>query len=631
MLIRRTQYKAPRRRRTWPLVAAGAGVLALLLGLMLAFSGGSAPTSNSSTKSKEVASVSQTERTDARPTSRRTNPLRTQKDPETKKEIEHKKDPETKKEIEDKKDPEPEPLKTIENSLHMKLVRIPAGEFTMGSSPEEGKRLGVRADDLAAEGPPHPVKITKPFFMSCHPVTLKQFFDFLGVSGYQPIFKRKQVERIPYRQTNESPVVIVSWEDAVAFCDWLSKKEGKKYRLPTEAEWEYACRAGRDTAYGFGDDPAMLGKRAWFKENSGNQAHPVGTRPPNRWGLSDMHGNVYQWTADWYAPDYYKNSPQQDPLGPGPAPTAGQKKPLKVMRGGDYTSDAAVCRSAARKYGSADDYATPRTGFRVVLEEPTRDPMPLQTIDNAIRMKLVRIPPGEFTMGSSPEERKRYAVQADAVAVEGPQHPVRITKRFSMAVHLVTVGQFRQFVQEAGYRPEGGDQWQNPFKRADFKPADDHPVVSVTWNDAVAFCRWLSKKDGHTHRLPTDAEWEYCCRAGKQTPFHFGENAEQLPKYAWFGGNADGHTHPVTGKTPNAWSLYDMGGHAWQWVEDWYDADYYKNSPDKDPHGPASGRDKVMRGGSIFTPGWACRAASRKARPANYVMPHAGFRVVRED
>ena len=163
-------------------------------------------------------------------------------------------------------------------------------------------------------------------------------------------------------QSENQPAVYVSWNDAVAFCDWLSKKEGKQYRLPTEAEWEYSCRAGTTTAYSFGDDPSKLGEYAWFTGNSGGKTHEVGTKKPNAWGLYDMHGNVWQWCQDWYDDrykEYSKDSPTRDPQGP----SAGR---FRVYRGGSFSSTPSYCRSASR-YRNVPTLRDSNLGFRVVL------------------------------------------------------------------------------------------------------------------------------------------------------------------------------------------------------------------------------------------------------------------------
>ena len=158
-------------------------------------------------------------------------------------------------------------------------------------------------------------------------------------------------------QTDDHPVVCVNWNGAKAFCDWLSKKEGKEYRLPTEAEWEYACRAGTQTKWNFGDNESQLGEYAWYVENSGIKTHPVGQKRPNAWGLYDTHGNAWEWCADWYAWDYYVSSPPDDPKGPSSGTS-------RVLRGGDCGSGAGLVRSAIRAT-SVPDNRDRTVGFRV--------------------------------------------------------------------------------------------------------------------------------------------------------------------------------------------------------------------------------------------------------------------------
>ena len=183
--------------------------------------------------------------------------------------------------------PQPPARQTdITNSIGMKLVLIPAGKFLMGSPENEVGRF-------PNEGPQHEVEISQPFYMGQYPVTVGQFRTFARDKNYS-------WQDPGSTQRENQPVSSVNWNDAVAFCDWLSKKEGKKYRLPTEAEWEYSCRAGTTTAYWFGDDPNKLGEYAWFSGNSGGKTQEVGTKQPNPWGLYDMYGNyMWQWCEDW--------------------------------------------------------------------------------------------------------------------------------------------------------------------------------------------------------------------------------------------------------------------------------------------------------------------------------------------
>jgi formylglycine-generating enzyme required for sulfatase activity len=184
------------------------------------------------------------------------------------------------------------------------------------------------------------------------------------------------------------------------------------------------------------------------------------------------------------------------------------------------------------------------------------------------------------------------------------------------------------------------------WKNVGWEQTDEHPVVNVTWNDAVAFCRWLSKKEGRTYRLPTEAEWEYACRAGTTTRFFSGDDENTLkdvanvadqsfkpidPGATWAPWH-DGYpfTAPVGRFKPNAFGLYDMQGNVWQWCSDWYSKDYYKNSPRQDPPGPDTPGARVVRGGSFGTYAARYRSAYRHFDGQGDRWPGLGFRVVRQ-
>ncbi len=258
------------------------------------------------------------------------------------------------------------------NTLGMKFKLIPAGKFTMGSPREEIDRcckLEEARNDwagryLRSEGPDHPVEITRSFYLGVTEVTVGQFRQFVEEAKYQV---GDTHWRDPgFEQTDDHPVVCVSCKNAIDFCAWLSKKEGKTYRLPTEAEWEYSCRAGKpDSRYCFGNDEAQLQNYATYN-NDRNGTSPVGQKKPNDWGLYDMHGNAWEWCQDYWAPDYYLNSPVKDPMGPG----AGEGF---VCRGGSWRDAAVYCRSAFRVYAHAPDSrdTNNRIGFRVLLVAPT--------------------------------------------------------------------------------------------------------------------------------------------------------------------------------------------------------------------------------------------------------------------
>ncbi len=226
----------------------------------------------------------------------------------------------------------------------MKLAPIPAGEFTMGSPTNEVGRY--RNDD--SESPQHRVRITKPFYMGATEVTQRQYEAVMGTNP-------------SHYKGPDRPVEDVTYVDAVEFCRRLNEKAGTAVRLPTEAEWEYACRAGTTTAYYYGADPKQLSDYAWYDDDSGGQTHPVGLKKPNAWGLYDMAGNVSEWCQDWYDPGYYAVSPPEDPQGP---PTG---KASRVARGGTADDPARSCRSAGRDYGDQKFIGAPDHGFRVVV------------------------------------------------------------------------------------------------------------------------------------------------------------------------------------------------------------------------------------------------------------------------
>jgi formylglycine-generating enzyme required for sulfatase activity len=203
------------------------------------------------------------------------------------------------------------------------------------------------------ERPRHSVTITRPFWLGVHQVTQGQWQQVMGTTPW----KTYTIEG------SDVAASFISWDDAAAFCQKLSRKEGKRYRLPTEAEWEYACRAGTATQFNFGDDESQLGEFAWFDGNTGSRrekyAHCVGQKRPNAFGLYDMHGNVWEWCEDWYDREYYKNSPAADPQGP----TSGASR---VLRGGSWYSAPNNVRCALR-YGYTPGSSGMFGGFRLVL------------------------------------------------------------------------------------------------------------------------------------------------------------------------------------------------------------------------------------------------------------------------
>ncbi|MBT5598224.1 MAG: SUMF1/EgtB/PvdO family nonheme iron enzyme, partial [Planctomycetaceae bacterium] len=240
----------------------------------------------------------------------------------------------------------------ISNSIGMTLKFTPAGTFLMGSPIDEPDRYGGEHQ--------HTVEISKAYYMQTTAVTQFQWKAIMGTDPWMGWF----LEKSWVSAGSLYPATYVSWDNAVAYCEKLSEREGKTYRLPTEAEWEYACRAGTETRWSFGDDEKVLGDYAWYDENTSGidekYAHQVELKKPNAFGLYDMHGNVFEWCHDYYVDGYYKLSPAQDP----PGPNSGTDR---VLRGGSWYGNASLARSAYRSRGVAA-HRRGNFGFRVVRE-----------------------------------------------------------------------------------------------------------------------------------------------------------------------------------------------------------------------------------------------------------------------
>jgi formylglycine-generating enzyme required for sulfatase activity len=256
----------------------------------------------------------------------------------------------------------------------MKLVLIPPGEFMMGSPQEEVDLLLKEAtekncdqwykDQLPGEGPQHRVRITKPFYLGVTEVTQEEYQRVVGINPSEFSATGKEKDKVVGQDTMRFPVEMVSWDESKVFCEKLTAMSQEQtarrvYGLPTEAQWEYACRAGTTTKWFCGGDEQRLKEYGWFQESSGGKTHPVGQLKANAWGLYDMHGNVWEWCQDWYEGDYYAKSPTDDPMGP-------LRGSGRVDRGGSWNHRPRCCRSANRYY-SGHITRGPDLGFRVFL------------------------------------------------------------------------------------------------------------------------------------------------------------------------------------------------------------------------------------------------------------------------
>lgn len=246
----------------------------------------------------------------------------------------------------------------FKNSIGMELAYIPPGKFVMGLPPKEDRGNAKQVE----------VEITTEFYLGKFEVTVGQWKALM--QDKSPWFMPDGKEfRSTFRDGKDHAVCYIGWDNAVEFCKRLSKKEGRNYRLPTEAEWEYACRAGTTTLYNFGDDPEQANDHAWWggtfsqmmpvgncKDDKERYAHLVGQKKPNAWGLHDMHGNVIEWCSDFYA----------DQLPGGRDPQGPEKGKMRVLRGGEVTSEAYSIYSGTRHFRVQEFQYSPQ-GFRVVL------------------------------------------------------------------------------------------------------------------------------------------------------------------------------------------------------------------------------------------------------------------------
>lgn len=239
------------------------------------------------------------------------------------------------------------------------FVLIKAGTFMMGSEDE---------DAYSWEKPVHKVSIKQDFYICRYPVTMKEYLYFVNeTNSHYPAWAKEgnsynvkiEDDDDYYKNQNfkdDAPVMGISWKDAKAYCAWRSQKEGKAYRLPSEAEWEYACRAGTSSKYSFGDESSKLKEYAWCDDNANGKAHPLGDKKPNPWGLYDMHGNVWEWCEDEWS-DSYETTPRD-----GSANRSGSSS--HVVRGGLWS----IGNGDSRSFNRYDRfYSYFNNGFRVVI------------------------------------------------------------------------------------------------------------------------------------------------------------------------------------------------------------------------------------------------------------------------
>jgi len=462
---------------------------------------------------------------------------------------------------------------------------------------------------------------------------------------------------------DRQPVVYVNFDDGKAYAAWLTERdreecqlpEGYRYRLPTGDEWMTFAQCG-DGRYPWGNNwPPVSGQAGNYNGQEGvghspkipdyNDGFPV-TAPvdklwENPWGLKGVGGNVEEMTSNnpggefgaWRGASWLINA--QDLLrcpytrlgfdGSHRNNRYGGFRLVLARWHGDKDESAGLLAGLARDGNTAGKSS--QAGAPVCQSTSGKSSAACRnrTIED-LGLDLVWVEAGSFAMGSA----------SGGYDDERPVREIRITRGYWMGKYEVTNGEYKRFVRESGYDglSDADSDYLKHFSGSDMPTGDRHPVVWVSWNNAVRFCQWLTEREraagrlpqGMVYRLPTEAEWEYAARGGRQGDTAYA-GSNDLDAVAWHRGNSGNSTHPVGTKEANALGLHDMTGNVWEWVHDWYQ-NSYSGLATTDPTGPGSGSCRVFRGGGHSNTAPDCRVAFRSYFLQSFPIHGLGFRVV---
>jgi formylglycine-generating enzyme required for sulfatase activity len=488
--------------------------------------------------------------------------------------------------------------RVIINGVDFEMVYVAGGTFTMGCTSEQG------GDCEKDEKPAHQVTLSD-FYIGKYEVTQAQW---KAVMGNNP----------SYFEGDNLPVEWVSWDYIQEFIRKLNQQTGNNYRLPTEAEWEFAARGGNQSRGYKYSGSNTADNVAWYGDNSGSKTHPVGTKQANELGIYDMSGNVWECCSDWYGS--YSS---------GRGASTGS---YRVCRGGGCDFYAGCARVSYRSLCSPDD-RNKYTGFRLAssskqVQRQEKEEAQAQREREAEQQRqsnsipMVYVAGGTFTMGCTSE---RGGV--DCENGEKSTHQVTLSDYY--------IGKYE--VTQAQWKAVMGN---NP---SNFK-GDNLPVERVSWDDIVGtsgstqvindityysngFIYKLNQMTGKKYRLPTEAEWEFAARGGNQSRGYKYSGSNIADNVAWYDDNSGDKTHPVGTKQANELGIYDMSGNVREWCSDWYSSSYYDSSPSSNPQGPSTGLYRVHRGGNWYYSEWYVCVSRR-----NHTSPYGnssliGFRL----
>lgn len=372
------------------------------------------------------------------------------------------------------------------------------------------------------------------------------------------------------------------------FISRLNRLTGLNFRLPTEAEWEFAARGGKKSKNTKFAGSTNVYDVAWFKENGAKRPHKVKELVGNELGLYDMSGNLWELCSDYYGPYDRDGKPVMNPMGP---PQGAES----VMRGGSYRNREYFCRVSYRNSVEMENDNDYPLGFRLVLDDqkdssaqsnaaapkkPTKEYEKVLTIKAAgVPFKMIFVNGATFNMGGESDANDAepvHKVTLDSYYIAETE----VTQALWEAVMGTTIADMRDKCDPKGKLPGVGD---------------DYPMYYLNWNDCQDFIQRLNELTGRTFHLPTEAQWEFAARGGRTGGYKYA-GGNNLDEVAWYSDNSKGTAHPVKQKTGNALGLYDMNGNVWEWCNDWYDS--YDGEAQYNPTGPATGDFHVLRGAS---------------------------------
>ncbi len=533
------------------------------------------------------------------------------------------------------------------------MVYVEGGTFLMGAQPSSSSQPNYDSSRGSDESPVHAVTLSS-YYIGKYEVTQALWEYVMMYSGSAADGSTMTAVEggpwlgyikpsSPYGLGDNYPAYWVSYNDIVNyFLPRLNQITGKNYRLPTEAEWEYAARGGQQEEYTRTQGTSGIYYKyagsytiddvAWYSSNSNSTTHSVGGKAPNALGLYDMSGNVQEWCRDIY--DDYSSASVTDPSGPTTGPAC-------VNRGGGWNSEPHYCRVSNRGNGMSSNRSNV-LGFRLVLGVELPEPEPEVSIEDPVYDQMVYVEGGTFRMGARYTDFPLENYDSEAYLNESPVHKVTLSS-FYIGKYEVTQRLWEYIMNYSGKVADGStmsavgsDPWLGTNPSSTYGVGDNYPAYYVSYSDIVDyFLPRLNQITGKSYRLPTEAEWEYAARGGQKDEYtctqgvsgtyykYSGSNA--IEDVAWYSSNSNSTSHPVGTKQANALGLYDMSGNVWEWCSDWYGS--YSSTSVTNPTGPTTGSYRVSRGGCWNDGAVYCRVSIRDGSTPSSRGSNLGFRL----